>query len=120
MKATARRRKNYIQTLASSDGPTTVQHEKEEIVWNHFNELLGSYHQRDSTLNLSQLNFTTCDLSLLDEPISNAEVKKAILEMHPEKAPGPDGFTGLFYRHCWDIICSDFMAAVRKLESANS
>ena len=81
--------------------------------------MLASYHQRDCTLNLNQLDFTTCDLAPLDEPISAAEVKKAILEMHPEKAPGLDGFTGLFFRHCWDVISSDFMAAVRKLETAN-
>ena len=120
MKATSRRRKNYIQTLNSDDGPTSDQKEKEQIGWNHFNNLLGSYHPRECTLNIASLDFSTCNLEVLDDPISVEEVKKAIFEMHPEKAPGPDGFTGLFYRHCWAAICTDFMAAVRKLETANS
>uniref|UniRef100_A0A0A9AKG2 Uncharacterized protein n=1 Tax=Arundo donax TaxID=35708 RepID=A0A0A9AKG2_ARUDO len=27
-------------------------------------------------------------------------------------APGPDGFTGQFYKSCWQIIKDDVMAAV--------
>ena len=25
-----------------------------------------------------------------------------------DKAPGPDGFIGLFFKKCWHIICQDF------------
>lgn len=32
------------------------------------------------------------------------EVKQALLMMHPEKAPGPDGMTALFFQHSWHII----------------
>jgi hypothetical protein len=29
-----------------------------------------------------------------------------------DKAPGPDGFTGTFYKACWHIIKNDLMAAI--------
>jgi hypothetical protein len=31
-----------------------------------------------------------------------------IKEMPAHKAPGPDGFTGLFLKRCWSIIKDDF------------
>jgi hypothetical protein len=31
-----------------------------------------------------------------------------------EKAPGPDGYIGAFYKVCWDIIKSDVIAAIKE------
>ena len=37
--------------------------------------------------------------------ILNAEeIKKVVWDMNPLKAPGPDGFPGLFFRRYWDIV----------------
>jgi hypothetical protein len=33
-----------------------------------------------------------------------------------DRAPGPNGFTGRFYKACWQIIKSDFMAAIITLQ----
>lgn len=35
------------------------------------------------------------------------EVKAAFFELGNASASSPDGFTGLFYQECWDIICYD-------------
>ena len=32
--------------------------------------------------------------------------------MPSEKAPGPDGFIGVFYKRCWPIIKADLVEAV--------
>jgi hypothetical protein len=37
-----------------------------------------------------------------------------------EKAPGPDGFTGAFFKACWEIIKEDVMAAINNLFALNS
>jgi hypothetical protein len=63
------------------------------------------------------LPFLEVQLETLSAPILAEEVRVAILEIHPKKAPGPDGFTGLFYRVAWDIIVSDLMKAIRLLEN---
>ena len=40
------------------------------------------------------------------------EVRQALFMMHPEKAPGPDGMTALFFQHAWHIIKDDLVAMV--------
>ena len=89
------RRKNYIPTV-TVNGTTTIDHSsKVKAFWEHFSKIIGSYKPHASSLNLHTLDFNQVNLSPLDEPVSEDEV---ILELHPEKAPGPDGYTGLFYR----------------------
>ena len=40
------------------------------------------------------------------------EVREALFMMHPEKAPGPDGMTALFFQHSWYIIKRDLVKMV--------
>lgn len=40
------------------------------------------------------------------------EVHKVVVDMHPSKAPGPNGFTTLFYQKLWPLIGEDVTAAV--------
>jgi hypothetical protein len=37
-------------------------------------------------------------------PFSEEEVKATIMEMPSDKAPGPDGFNGKFFKVFWEII----------------
>ena len=43
----------------------------------------------------------------LTAPVSEWEVKLALFAMYPDKAPGPDGMTALFYQKFWDIVKED-------------
>jgi hypothetical protein len=45
-----------------------------------------------------QVDISTEELASLATPITEAEVTDAILCTDPNKAPGPDGLTGWFYR----------------------
>ena len=36
--------------------------------------------------------------------------------MHPEKAPGPDGMTALFFQHSWHIIKNDVVEMVNNFQ----
>ncbi|KAL9684647.1 hypothetical protein QQ045_022088 [Rhodiola kirilowii] len=48
----------------------------------------------------------------LCRPPSCDEVHKCISDMSLDSAPGPDGFTGHFYVHCWMVIKEDLMGAI--------
>jgi mannosylglycoprotein endo-beta-mannosidase len=52
------------------------------------------------------------DLPSIGEPFSEDEVKTAINQMPNDKAPGPDGFTGAFFKKCWEIIKVDIMKVI--------
>ncbi|CAM0949967.1 unnamed protein product [Alopecurus aequalis] len=119
-KANARRRKNMIPSLMINGSCVADQVQKEECLWNHFHDLLGTYHPRTASLNLASLSFPLVDLQDLENPMSLDEIKAAILEIHPEKAPGPDGYTGLFYRRCWEVIKHNLLTAFLHFQNLNT
>lgn len=57
---------------------------------------------------------------VIDEVDNNAlviiptldEVKKVVFSMNASSAPGPDGFTGKFFQHCWNIIAQDLYIVI--------
>lgn len=123
-----RKRKNYIATLMVDDRTLTSHEEKEQAIWEFYNSLIGAQGQREFTLNLSAFHREGMDLAELDAPISEEEVWGVIKELAMDKAPGPDGFTGRFYKSCWQIIKEDIMRAIgalhggdaRRLQNLNS
>ena len=60
------------------------------------------------------------DINLkLVEEVSQQEIKEALNQMHPDKAPGLDGFTARFYQQCWGIIKSNLTKMIRKSQSSS-
>jgi hypothetical protein len=58
------------------------------------------------------LNLPVDDLSSLDSPFTEEEIRRAISLMPQDKAPDPDGFTGHFFKKCWQTIRADVSAAI--------
>ncbi|GKC93798.1 RNA-directed DNA polymerase, eukaryota [Tanacetum coccineum] len=56
------------------------------------------------------------DVSLLDAPFTNEEIKEAVWNCGGGKSPGPDGFTFRFIKHYWEIIRSEFIGMVKRFE----
>ncbi|XP_070057285.1 uncharacterized protein [Nicotiana tomentosiformis] len=42
------------------------------------------------------------------------EVKNAVFALSGDSASGPDGFIGLFYQHCWEIIGEDIFRLLQE------
>lgn len=122
MKASSRRRKNHIQSLTHLGQNFSSQQDKLRLAGNFFSDLLGQPTQRSVSLNFTALGYTTNDdlRQHLEADIEEQEILEAINETNGEKAPGPDGFTGLFYQSCWHIIKTDLMQAIAKFAACNS
>ena len=50
-------------------------------------------------------------------PITNEEIQQALFMMHPDKSPGPDGFTAGFYIRHWNLLKNNVCEAVRNFLS---
>lgn len=57
---------------------------------------------------LSQLVHPVDDLESLVAPFQTEEIDQIVRRMPSDKAPGPDGFNGLFLKKCWQFIKDDF------------
>ena len=102
-----------IVYLKDEAGTLVWKHnEKENILYQHFVGVLSSKINRRHTLDWDNLGLSRIDDHELDRPFTLEELKHIVDELPAEKAPGPDGFTGLFYKRCWDIIKMDVLAAM--------
>jgi hypothetical protein len=78
-----------------SNGLAISQQQKEEVVFNHFVNLLGQTQVRTASLNWNNPGYVREDLSELEDPFEPEEIKQTIMSLPSEKASGPDVFIGL-------------------------
>ena len=55
---------------------------------------------------------------ILEVKITKEEIKKALFDMEPDKAPGPDGFSARFFQDCWSIVEKDLLKMVQKSQNS--
>ena len=119
LKMSARRRRKYIYALKRQDGTLTWKHnEKEQIIHEHFSNLMGKKVPRSRAFNWDRLDLPRLQELPgleLDRPFNVSEIELAINSLLTGKAPGPDGFTSDFYKHCWPIIKPDIMSAFHSI-----
>jgi hypothetical protein len=92
----------------------TRQVEKHEVIFNHFLNHIGAHVPRSCALNLAELEWLPQDLANLEIPFAEEEVKRVIMEAPKENAPGPDGYIGTFFTHCWGIIKEELLKAINQ------
>jgi hypothetical protein len=120
MHACFRKKRNFISHLEDEGRIVTNHDQMQEVLDGFFSNLLGAEIQRPFTLNLPNCHRSAVDLSALESPFSEREVQDTIASLPNDKAPGPDGFTGRFYKSCWHIIKTDIMAALESLRFGNA
>jgi hypothetical protein len=111
MQANGRRRKNTILSLESDSGAAFTHEDKAQLLFQHFSTHFGVPEPRSTTLNWDDLGFTPVDLSNLEVRFSEEEVHDVVQDLASEKAPGPDGFIGIFLKQHWNLIKADLMSA---------
>jgi hypothetical protein len=115
-RATTRRNTNRISYLLKEDG--TRCEDKEEIkrmAHDFYLNLFSSEpcQRMDAVLETIPCKVNQITNEDIDKPYSDEEIRDALFQMGPTKAPGPDGFPALFYqRHC-DFFKKDICSAVR-------
>ncbi|XP_042487034.1 uncharacterized protein LOC122067264 [Macadamia integrifolia] len=110
-----RRARNQIRTLQNADGEwMNDQQQLSSYIVNYYEE----FHRLSVTSpHLELLDCIPCIISdddalYLEAEPSLEEIKKAVWELDPDSSPGPDGFSGNFFRRVWSIVEVDFCKAV--------
>lgn len=85
---------------------------KENCVFQHFSNRLGMQQNREVSVDWDVIQLPSRELQHLEEEFTEEEVRAVVQELASEKAPGPDGFIGLFYKTCWETIKEDVLAAI--------
>lgn len=98
LQACHRNRRNNIDSLQVRDVDLIHDDAKAEAIFQHFDTVLGTTAPRSVALNFDKLHIPQVDMSDSDFCFSEDEIWKTIQELPVDKASGPDGFTGLFYR----------------------
>lgn len=73
--------------------------------------ILGTSGEQTNLISFDEPNLRAEHTAILDHCFSEEEVWQAIVDMPVDKAAGPDGFNGMFYRVAWPIIKGDIMRA---------
>jgi hypothetical protein len=68
---------------------------------------------------LAELDWQLQQLQHLDLPFSEIEIAATVKAMHKEKAPGPDGFIGSFFKRYWNLIKDGILVDLNQFYNMN-
>jgi hypothetical protein len=93
----------------------TSQADMEAAIADHLSSVFGQLGLGAYSLDHESLRVTQADLSALDLPFTEEEVRTAVNDMPADRAVGPDGFTGAFYESACPVIKDNVIAALNFL-----
>ncbi|VFQ98285.1 unnamed protein product [Cuscuta campestris] len=82
----------------------------------YFSEVFNKHNifEAQSIQHYIPLTISTEDNHMMSRILDNEEIKKAVWDLNPNSAAGPDGFNGYFFRTCWEIIKGDVIKATQE------
>ncbi|XP_042974784.1 uncharacterized protein LOC122306423 [Carya illinoinensis] len=119
-KASTRRRKNSIMQLQDESGCWQKGDQMDALITEYFQNLFTAADWVDMGDILSGVEArVTAEMNEdLLKPYVAEEVELALKQMHPSKAPGPNGMSPLFFQKYWGVIGNSITTAL--LSALNS
>jgi hypothetical protein len=115
-KSKPKEEEKIISCLEDNGVPLTENEDMLRHVVDFYKSLFSKEIRETISIGEEDEKVTKEENELLEEPFTEAEIKKAIDDSYAEGAPGPDGFSFLFYQKFWSLIKEDLMAMVRSFE----
>lgn len=108
---------NRVMSICDEQGNIFEGEEVARKFVEHFQSFLGKKDIVEDMSNMEDL-FTsklseTEAIGMIREVTDN-EIKEAVFEIGDMKAPGPDGFSSVFFKKSWGVIGADVCAAIKE------
>ncbi|XP_026420198.1 uncharacterized protein LOC113316192 [Papaver somniferum] len=106
---------NELQFVKVVDAKKSVDDDEiKDYIVNHYQKKFngGDVNIDPRIFDIEHESITDAECAFMDAIPSLEEVKEAVFDLGAGFAPGPDGFTGYFYRQCWNIISGDLFNAI--------
>lgn len=113
--ASGRRRRNSIDRIKDSNDQWEEDPGRmEDIFLSYFENIFTTELQNDVDDVISSISrkINLEEATALSKNFTEEDVIAALNQMHPLKAPGPDGMPALFYSKFWSVIKPDLLAVV--------
>ncbi|XP_071681176.1 uncharacterized protein [Lolium perenne] len=78
------------------------------MLWSEYKNRMGCSQGISMQFDLGRILQKRDDLEELTKPFETKEMDEVIKEMPVDRAPGSDGFNGMFLKKCWHIVKEDF------------
>jgi hypothetical protein len=123
MIANGKHRKKHIFSLEHDGEKTEGQSNLKSYITQFYEDLFGPSKENHLTLNENRTDDITqvsqSENEFLTAPFTEKEIRDAIFDMEPNKAPGPDGFLAEFYQKFWELIKGDLMQMFHDLHKGD-
>uniref|UniRef100_A0A2N9IFV5 Reverse transcriptase domain-containing protein n=1 Tax=Fagus sylvatica TaxID=28930 RepID=A0A2N9IFV5_FAGSY len=120
--ATQRRWTNTIFGMFDENGRwCSDEEEMADVASHYFENIFCSAHPHRMLATLEAVEPVVCDIwnQQLVDSFTAKEVKRALFDMHPSKAPGPDGMSSFFFKKFWRIVGPSLTSAVLSVLNSN-
>lgn len=105
-----RRRSNHLVPILSSGGIIDGVEEVKEEVFRHFSSKFVESNEVKPLLEGIRFNIIgEEDVRFLERPFLEEEIKEAVWSCGGSRIQGPDGFSFLFIKNCWNFVKDDFV-----------
>ena len=121
-KALERRNKNTINRIQDENGVWCETEDNiAEVAVNYFERLYAT-SQPSNMMEITDTIQSKVTLKMnhdLINEFTKEEVELALKQMHPAKAPGPNGMLAIFFQKYWDIVGSDISSMILNALNSN-
>uniref|UniRef100_C6JRP7 Reverse transcriptase domain-containing protein n=1 Tax=Sorghum bicolor TaxID=4558 RepID=C6JRP7_SORBI len=111
--ANGRRRKNMISFLECDSGDIRGQKDITEHIVSFYKNLFGPSENCSISMGNGfwplEMKLNGEESSTLVKPFELEEIKGVVMDMKTNSAPGPNGFSVVFFQKFWDTISGDMM-----------
>ncbi|GJR75133.1 RNA-directed DNA polymerase, eukaryota, reverse transcriptase zinc-binding domain protein [Tanacetum coccineum] len=116
-----RRSRNRVHSISDENGTLFKGEDVPKQFVKHFQQFLGTASNVLEIYNPSDLfsnSLNPDEANVMIKEVSDKEIKDALFGIGDNKAPGPDGYSSVFFKKAWGIIGKDVCDAVKEFFSS--